>query len=190
MSEIIKTNNSLINETDSENQLSVTKVNEKKLIKNKVQKTDSKIKLFDYISLVKIISVYSVVILHTNYAFWNFQPLFYSNYWISANIIESVFYFAVPMFILCVGATLLDFTEKYGLIKYYYRRFIKVVLPLMSWNIILYFYRVYILKNFPKENLNFEKIWNLYFFNRIYFIFESFRHFLLVYVYTFISICR
>ena len=32
-----------------------------------------------------------------------------------ANIIESLFYFAVPFFVLCIGATLLDFNEKYGI---------------------------------------------------------------------------
>ena len=86
------------------------------------------------------------------------------------------------MFILCVGATLLDFTEKYGLIKYWYRRFIKVVLPLISWNIISYFYRVYVIKNLPKQRLTFRIIWDLYFLNKINPIFKSFRFFLLTYM--------
>ena len=120
--------------------------------------------------------------MHTNGAFWNFVEQKYAKYWISANAIESIFYFAVPMFVLCIGATLLDFNEKYGLIEYYYRRFIKVVIPLISWNIILYYYRVYILKSLPKESLNFEKIWNLYFLNKINKIFGSFRRFLLTYM--------
>lgn len=68
------------------------------------------------------------------------------------------------------------------LIEYYRRRFIKVVIPLISWNIILYYYRVYFLKNLPKESLNFEKIWNLYFLNKINNIFGSFRRFLLTYM--------
>ena len=86
------------------------------------------------------------------------------------------------MFVLCIGATLLDFTEKYGLIKYWYRRFIKLVLPLISWNIILYFYSVYFLKNLPNERLTFDKIWDLYFLNKINSIFGSFRSFLLTYM--------
>ena len=89
--------------------------------------------------------------MHTNGAFWCFDKQKYVEYWISANAIESIFYFAVPMFALWIGATLLDFNEKYGLIEYYHRRFIKVILPLISWNIILYYYRVYFLKSLQKK---------------------------------------
>ena len=63
-----------------------------------------------------------LVILHTNNKFWHFNYNIYKQYWISANAIESIFYFAVPVFILCIGATLLDFNEKYGLKEYYYKR--------------------------------------------------------------------
>ena len=143
---------------------------------------NQKIKILDYIAIAKIISAFSVVILHTNGKFWYFDYNIYKQYWISANAIESIFYFAVPVFILCVGATLLDFNEKYGLKEYYYKRFVKVVLPLISWNIILYFYRVYFLKNFNKQQLNFINIWNLFYKCKIYFIFHSFHHFILVYM--------
>lgn len=141
-----------------------------------------KIRILDYIAIAKIISAFSVVILHTNNKFWHFNYNIYKQYWISANAIESIFYFAVPVFILCIGATLLDFNEKYGLKEYYYKRFVKVVLPLIFWNIILYFYRVYFLKNYKKEHLNFINIWNIFYKCKIYFIFQSFHHFILVYM--------
>ena len=140
-------------------------------------------KLLDYISLAKIFAVFAVVILHTNGRFWSFKYNFYKNYWISANIIECVFYFAVPVFVLCIGATLLDFNEKYGLIKYYRRRIFKVIIPLLSWNVILYFYRTYFLKNFPKGQISFAYLWDLYYNHRIYFIFRSFHQFLVVYMF-------
>ena len=140
-------------------------------------------KLLDYISLAKIFAVFAVVILHTNGRFWSFKYNFYKNYWISANIIECVFYFAVPVFVLCIGATLLDFNEKYGLIKYYRRRIFKVIIPLLSWNVILYFYRTYFLKNFPKGQISFAYLWDLYYNHRIYFIFGSFHQFLVVYMF-------
>ena len=62
----------------------------------------------------------------------------YKSYWISANLIETIFYYAVPVFVLCIGATLLDFNEKYSLKKYYYKRFEKVIIPLFCWSFILY----------------------------------------------------
>ena len=165
--------------------LSFQTKNKKKPMIKKTKKynfQNQKITLLDYIAIAKIISAFSVVILHTNNKFWYFDYKIYKQYWISANVIESIFYFAVPVFILCVGATLLDFNEKYGLKEYYYKRFVKVVLPLISWNIILYFYRVYFLKNFNKQQLNFINIWNLFYKCKIYFIFHSFHHFILVYM--------
>ena len=151
-------------------------------INSKKQKLKFRSKLLENISFAKIIAVFSVVILHTNGAFWNFNYNLYKTYWLSANRIESIFYFGVPIFVLCIGATLLDFNEKYGLIKYFYRRITKVVIPMISWNIILYLYRVYILKTFKKEKLTFVNIWNIYYGHKVYFIFESFHIFLLGYM--------
>ena len=136
-------------------------------INSKKQKLKFRSKLLENISFAKIIAVFSVVILHTNGAFWNFNYNLYKTYWLSANRIESIFYFAVPIFVLCIGATLLDFNEKYGLIKYFYRRITKVVIPMISWNIILYLYRVYILKTFKKEKLTFVNIWNIYYGHKV-----------------------
>ena len=72
---------------------------------NEIKKQTTQTKILDYITIAKIISVYGVVILHTNEIFWKFQYNNYKSYWISANFIENFFYFSVPMFVLCIGAT-------------------------------------------------------------------------------------
>ena len=158
---------------------------QKKLILNKEKViNDSKftIKILDYISLSKILSPFSVVILHTNSAFWSFNIINYKKYWISSNIIESVFYFPVPFFVLCIGATLLDFNERYGLKEYYCKRITKVILPLIYWNMLLYFFRVYIIRNMDKGKMSFLYLWNVYYGHQIYLIFGSFHGFLLLYM--------
>ena len=137
---------------------------------------------FCYISIAKILAVYSVVILHTNHKFWNFNFETYKTYWISANLIETIFYFAVPFFALCIGATLLDFNEKYGIITYYKKRIIKLIIPLLSWNIITYYYRVYILKNLQQIKFNFRDLWNLYYSHKVNSIFGSLHDFILLYM--------
>ena len=139
-------------------------------------------KILDYISVVKIIACFSVIVLHTNHKFWIFRYAFYKKYWISANLIESIFYFAVPFFVLCIGATLLDFNEKYGLKIYFKRRIKKVVLPLFCWNIILYYYYVYIIKVMEKQKITFIYLWNLYFKSYLNFMFASIRCFLIMYM--------
>ena len=98
-------------------------------INKNIKKRESKI--LDYISLVKIIACFSVIILHSNGIFWVFNIKTYKKYWISANLIECLFYFSVPLFVLSIGATLLDFNEKYGLKVYFDRRVKKIIIPLI-----------------------------------------------------------
>ena len=139
-------------------------------------------KILDYISLIKIIASLSVVILHTNGEFWKFNYDNYRQYWISANFLECFFYFAVPFFILCIGATLLDFNEKYGLIIYFKRRIKKVVIPLFCWNIIVYYYYAYLLKTYKKEKITFVNLWNIFFKSKLNTIFSSIHSFIIIYM--------
>lgn len=154
----------------------------KKLVKdNKIITINNRInqnKIIDYISLIKIIACFSVIILHANGNFWKFSYDNYKQYWISANLLECIFYFGVPFFILCIGATLLDFNEKYGLIIYLKRRIKKVVMPLLYWNIIIYYYNVYLLKVYQKEKITFVNLWNLFFKCKLNPIFSSIHNFI------------
>ena len=143
------------------------------LINNKKRKS---ITIFDYISLIKILSSCLVVFKHTNRNYW-----IYNDYWISTNIMCSFCMCAVPLFALCIGATLLNFNERYGIKEYYKKRVIKVIIPIIGWNIVYYIYRVYILKNFKKIQFNFINIYIVYFYNRLYPIISSLRIFIVGY---------
>lgn len=57
-----------------------------------------------YISILSIIAALSVVLMHANVSFWlDIKKPF----WNTSNIIESVSYFAVPVFFMISGATLI-----------------------------------------------------------------------------------
>lgn len=148
------------------------------LIWNK--KINNNQKILDYISFAKIISSYGVIALHLN-GFWKCN-LSNPNQWIIENIYETVFYYSVPIFVLCIGATLLDFNERYGLLEYNKKRILKVFIPLIGWTIILYLYKAFILKNIKKISLDFVSIWNFFFNSNIYTIFNSLHIFLLTYM--------
>lgn len=64
----------------------------------------------NYIVFISVISAVSVLILHTNGCFWSFSST--ARYWRTANIIECIFYFAVPLFFMIIGVTLFDFYER------------------------------------------------------------------------------
>ena len=162
--------------------MNVLELSENKSFLSTIQNTNelriqtTQTKILDYISIAKILSVYGVVILHTNGVFWNFQYNNYKSYWLSANLIETIFYYAVPVFVLCIGATLLDFNEKYSLKKYYYKRFEKVIIPLFCWTFILYLLK--------EENKKFglTYLWNIYYGHKVYGIFGSLHDFVKIYI--------
>ena len=171
-----KENNIENNDTDILNKLMKDEIKINKNIKKR------EIKILDYISLVKILACFSVIILHTNDVFWKFNIKTYKKFWISANLIECIFYFAVPLFVLCIGATLLDFNEKYGLKVYFDRRVKKIIIPLICWNIIFYFYKVYIIRSMAKKKVTFVYLWNLYFTSKLNIIFGSIHSFIKMYM--------
>lgn len=132
------------------------------------------------ISFAKIISSYGVITLHIN-GFWKFHSND-SKLFMTVNFIETFFYYSVPVFVLCIGATLLNFNERYSIFEYNKKRFIKVFIPLLCWNIILCLYKVYFLKSLKFEKLNFINIWNYFFLSKISNIFNSLHIFLLTYM--------
>ena len=82
----------------------------------------NKQKIIDYIFFAKIISSYGVVVLHLNH-FLSFNQK-KEKKCIIENIYETAFYYSVPFFVLCIGVTLLDFNERYGLLEYNKKRII------------------------------------------------------------------
>ena len=98
------------------------------------------------------------------------------------NMYETIFYYSVPFFVLCIGATLLDFKQRYGLFEYNKRRFVKVFIPLIGWTVLLYLFKAYIMKNIQKIPINFFSLWNYFFSSKLYIIFNSLHEFLLTYM--------
>ena len=109
-----------------------------------------------YITLLSVISTISVVFLHTNGCFWLFSK---GRYWITANIIESVFYFAVPIFFMITGANLIDYQEKYSTKEYFKRRVKKTVIPFIVWSLIGMLYML-ATKSISIHNIDIKYIFN------------------------------
>lgn len=114
---------------------------------------------FFNISLAGVVSAIAVVILHTNGVFWQFSAV--EQYWFTANIIESVCYFAVPVFFMITGATLLSFYRRYGLREYFRKRAEKVLIPYLFWSMIGILVSTYYMKSISPDELDLRLILNL-----------------------------
>ncbi len=83
-----------------------------------------------YIDFLAIVSAFAVVMLHANGVFWSHPA---GRLWITSNCIEAMFYFAVPIFFMISGATLMDYRDKYSTKEYFIRRAIRAGIPFLAW---------------------------------------------------------
>ena len=93
-----------------------------------------------YISFISVLSAVAVVLMHADVSFWMGLD---KPFWPVANIIENVSYFAVPVFFMISGATLIDYRERYSTKDFFVKRFKKTVIPFLAWSVfaLLWSYR-------------------------------------------------
>ena len=87
-----------------------------------------------FIPFANVIAALSVLYLHVNGCFWSMG--IHHPQWFSANAIECIFYFAVPVFMMISGATLLDFFDRYGLRIFFIRRAQKTLIPYITFSLL------------------------------------------------------
>ena len=104
-----------------------------------------------YISFLAVLSAISVVIMHGSiYRYAAGNP---SNFWFISNFILCFFFFAVPIFYMITGATLIDYRSRYDTKTYFMKRVKKVVIPFCFWLIVLCLFRIYFMKIPLDENI-------------------------------------
>lgn len=109
-----------------------------------------------FITLASVLSAISVVYLHSNDCYWEFSST--ARYWKTANVINCVFYFAVPVFFMISGTTLMDFFDRYDLKTYSKKRVIKTVIPYLFWSIVGYTYYRLLFKDSVFADTSFKRI--------------------------------
>lgn len=90
---------------------------------------------FFYVTILNVLACFSVIALHTNGVFWT-RPV--GRLWISSNFIETFFYFAVPVFFMCSGVTLLDYPARYTTREFFRKRCEKTLLPFLVWSLLFF----------------------------------------------------
>lgn len=94
-------------------------------------------KRIQYITLINVFAAIAVVMLHAN-SFWTYSA---DAYWGFTNIIESVFFCAVPLFFMLSGVTLIDYRERYSTKEFFKKRFFKTVIPFLAWSVFAMFWK-------------------------------------------------
>lgn len=94
-----------------------------------------------YFDILNIIAIIAVIAMHCN-------SIVHSNpnspAWTTSLIIECICYFAVPLFCMLSGATLMTYREKYDTKTFFKKRVLKVVIPFTFWAIIMFIWKIHI----------------------------------------------
>ncbi len=91
------------------------------------------VKRCHYFDILNVIACLAVVAMHANSAFWDFRPSFS---WLFNSFIEKVCVWAVPIFFMLTGATLIRSSESFSFCTYARRRFFRTVLPFIIWSVL------------------------------------------------------
>lgn len=115
-------------------------------LEEKVRK--ERVVAFDVMNVAACIAV---IALHVNGIFWTFS---YERYWKTSLIIETVFYWAVPIFFMLTGATLMDYRERYCTRIFLKKRFERTVIPFILWSVLSIPWAVYVVHYLTIEDVS------------------------------------
>ena len=85
-----------------------------------------------YFDILNVLSCFGVVCLHSNGYVHSFVK---DSWWWLRVLVEVLFYFAVPVFFMLSGATLMTYRERYSTTKFIQKRFTKAVIPYLLWGV-------------------------------------------------------
>lgn len=100
--------------------------------------------------MMNVVACIAVIVLHVNGAIWDFS---YGRSWVTSLILECVFYWAVPVFFMISGATLIDYRKRYDTKTFFKRRFSKTLIPFLFWSFVSIFWAVFSQHTLPIETL-------------------------------------
>lgn len=92
-------------------------------------------KRIPYFDILNVLSCFCVVCLHCNGYVHSFVK---DDWWWLRVLVEVLCFFAVPVFFMLSGATLLDYREKYSTSTFVKKRFQRTFVPFLLWSTIFY----------------------------------------------------
>lgn len=89
-----------------------------------------------YVDILNILACIAVVALHQNKVVHYFEAN-HSSEWSASLIVACLFFWAVPVFLMITGTTLMQYRERYDTKTFFKKRFIKIVIPFIFWAIFM-----------------------------------------------------
>lgn len=94
-----------------------------------------------YYDVLNIMACFCVIWMHCNVAAHVFSRG--GNVWVTSMIVETIAYWAVPVFIMLTGATLMNYREKYDTKTFFKKRVLKTLVPFIIWSVVILVWKYY-----------------------------------------------
>ena len=101
----------------------------------KETKKDNKNNRVIYFDILNVLACICVVFLHMNGIVHGYSE---ARAWKTALVFETICYWAVPIFVMLSGATLLEYRKRYDTKIFFKKRFMKVLIPWIIWSLITF----------------------------------------------------
>lgn len=96
-----------------------------------------------YIDILNILACIAVVALHQNRVVHYFD-VNHTGEWSTSLIVECLFFWAVPVFLMITGTTLMQYRKRYDTKTFFKKRFTKIVIPFVFWAIFMIMWKYHI----------------------------------------------
>lgn len=106
------------------------------------ENTSAKSERVLYFDLLNIAACFSVVALHCSGTVFNFRE---DPVWWCSMVIQALFHWAVPVFFMLTGATLLNYRDRYDTKTFFKKRVLRTVIPFLVWSLIMFAFRLFAL---------------------------------------------
>lgn len=93
-----------------------------------------------YYDVLNILACFCVIWLHCNGIVHTYT---HDRAWATSLIVETIAYWAVPVFFMLTGATLMDYRKKYNTKTFFKKRILKTVVPFFIWSLIIIIWKYY-----------------------------------------------
>lgn len=102
-----------------------------------IQITMSNKRIF-YFDLLNIAACFAVICLHHNGIVHEYSN---SSVWKQSLVVEVLFFWAVPIFLMLSGANLMQYRTRYSTVEFLKKRIKKVLIPWLFWSIVMLAYK-------------------------------------------------
>ncbi len=113
-----------------------------------------------YFDVLNIIACIAVIFLHHNGLVHKYTPDMQFA-WSQALVIEVVAFFAVPIFLMITGATLMEYRKRYDTRTFFKKRLSRVLIPFIIWSVITFIIALW-QGRYALDQLSFTAVWDIF----------------------------